>query len=437
MGRGGALPRPRRGPPAARLDRLLGLPLVPRDGAGVVRGPRHGRPHERQLRVREGGPGGAARRRRDLHGGVPVDDRGGRLAAERLPHPRAGALPRRHLLPAGAAARHADLAAGARGGRGGLGHAARGHPRPQRGGGRGAQGSGPADPLERAASPAAARRRRGSDRRHLRPRVGRVRRRAQVPPAAGDRAAPPARRARDVARDPPRDGRRGDLRPGGRRLRPLLRRRQVGGAALREDALRQRAPRARLPPRLAGLGRPPPRRGLRRDARLGAARDARAGGRLLLGARRRLGGRGGPLLRVDPRRASRGARRRRGGGGQVLRRHRAGQLRGPQHPHPRGRSAREARGHQAAPVRGSVSADLARDRRQAAHRLERPDDRRARRGGRRDGGPAVRGRRRRVRRVRLARAARTGRAATPDVEGRRGPGSTPTSRTTRSSWRRS
>ena len=38
---------------------------------------------------------------------------------------------------------------------------------------------------------------------------------------------------------------------------------------------------------------------LPRDARLGAARDARAGGRLLLRARRRLRGRRGPLLRVD------------------------------------------------------------------------------------------------------------------------------------------
>ncbi len=42
------------------------------------------------------------------------------------------------------------------------------------------------------------------------------------------------------------DGPRRDLRPAGRRLRPLLRRRRLGGAALREDALRQRAAAARL-----------------------------------------------------------------------------------------------------------------------------------------------------------------------------------------------
>ena len=64
-----------------------------------------------------------------------------------------------------------------------------------------------------------------------------------------------------------------------------------------------------------------------RHARLGAARDARAGGRLLLGPRRRLRGRGGPLLPLDPGRDPRRARRRRPGrarrrGDRLLRRHR-------------------------------------------------------------------------------------------------------------------
>ena len=75
------------------------------------------------------------------------------------------------------------------------------------------------------------------------------------------------------------------------------------------------------------------------DARLGAARDARARGRLLLGARRRLRGRGGPLLRLDAGRDPRGARRGGPGGARrrgdrLLRGHRARQLRGPQHPQP-------------------------------------------------------------------------------------------------------
>ena len=50
---------------------------------------------------------------------------------------------------------------------------------------------------------------------------------------------------------------------------------------------------------------------LQRDARLGAARDARARGRLLLRARRRLRGRRGQVLRVDAGRAARRARRAR------------------------------------------------------------------------------------------------------------------------------
>ena len=49
--------------------------------------------------------------------------------------------------------------------------------------------------------------------------------------------------------------------------------------------------------------------GVLRDARLGAARDARSRGRLLLGARRRLRGRRGQVLRVDGRGAPRGPRR--------------------------------------------------------------------------------------------------------------------------------
>ncbi len=48
------------------------------------------------------------------------------------------------------------------------------------------------------------------------------------------------------------DGRRRDLRPSRRRLRPLLHRRHLDGAALREDALRPGRAGARLPPRLAG-----------------------------------------------------------------------------------------------------------------------------------------------------------------------------------------
>ena len=82
-----------------RLDRLLRLPLVPRDGAGVLRGPGHGGADERGVRMREGRPRGASRRGRPLHGGACRHDGPGRVAAERVPDPRAAAVLRGHLLP--------------------------------------------------------------------------------------------------------------------------------------------------------------------------------------------------------------------------------------------------------------------------------------------------------------------------------------------------
>ncbi len=55
----------------------------------------HRAAHERALRVHQARPRGAARRGLHLHGGLPGHDRERRLAPERLPHPRAGALLRR------------------------------------------------------------------------------------------------------------------------------------------------------------------------------------------------------------------------------------------------------------------------------------------------------------------------------------------------------
>ena len=70
----------------------------------------------------------------------------------------------------------------------------------------------------------------------------------KFPPSAllGSAAAQPRTHRRHPAAggggaDLHRDGPRRHLRPAGRRLRPLQRRRLLGGAALREDALRQRA----------------------------------------------------------------------------------------------------------------------------------------------------------------------------------------------------
>ena len=94
--------------------------------------------------------------------------------------------------------------------------------------------------------------------------VARLPARASTPPTAASGGAPKfppasalefllARGEREIAIATLRAmARRRHLRPGRRRLRPLLRRRDLARAALREDALRQRAARPRVPPRLAG-----------------------------------------------------------------------------------------------------------------------------------------------------------------------------------------
>ena len=161
----------------------------------------------------------------------------------------------------------------------------------------------------------------------------------------------------------------------------------------------------------------------RGDARLGAARDARARGRLLLGARRRLRGRGGQVLRLDASRscAPRSTasptptRRSPGSAPPTAATSRAGTSRCAARASP---SAATSGARRLYDVR--AAARLARARRQAAHLLERADDLGARR--RRRGARARRlpGRRPRRRRVRAARAARRGRAAAAHLEGRRG-----------------
>ena len=89
----------------------------------------------------------------------------------------------------------------------------------------------------------------------------RLRRRPQVPAGVGARVPPGPRldrrrraspRLRRSRGDPRREMAGRHLRPGRRRLRPLLGRRRLARPPLREDALRQRAAGARLPARLAG-----------------------------------------------------------------------------------------------------------------------------------------------------------------------------------------
>ena len=289
------------------------VPLVPRDGARVLRGRRDRGADERALRVRQGRPRGAPGRRRHLHGRRAGDDRPRRLAAERVHH-RPTAC-RSTPAPTSRPSRARGCRAGRRCSaasatacreqrdeieerRGAARRAAAGRRAPRRPRGRG--------------------RRRGCSTRPSRacarvydPEHGGFGRRAEVPARVGDRVPARPRRARDVAAHAAGDGQRRHLRPGRRRVRALRGRPRVGRPALREDALRQRAARPRVPARLAGVRRRAVPAGGGRDARVDAARPAPGRGRVRLGAGRGLRGRRGQVLRVDARRAARGARRAR------------------------------------------------------------------------------------------------------------------------------
>ena len=225
--------------------------------------------------------------------------------------PTGRAVLRRHLLPAAAAPRPALVRSAARGDQRHV------DARPRAG----ARGRGSHHDRAGRAADRARRRGAGSQRGAARRRpvpstalasavrrgAGRVRRRAEVPAVDGARAAaapsrahrrrPCARHGRGHVRG---DGSRRHVRPARRRLRALLGRRRVGRAALREDALRQRAAAARLPAlvardRLAARGA---RRA--RDRRVPAARPALARGRLRLRARRRHRGRRGQAYAWTP-----------------------------------------------------------------------------------------------------------------------------------------
>ena len=107
--------------------------------------------------------------------------------------------------------------------------------------------------------------------------------RGTAAPRVADRLPP---RAGDGGRDVRGDGARWDVRPAGRRLREVRGRPGVGGAALREDALRQRAAAGRLRPVGHGVGGA----GRRGDCGLPGPRAGDRGGRAGSRARRRLRG---------------------------------------------------------------------------------------------------------------------------------------------------
>ena len=227
--------------------------------------------------------------------------------------------------------------------------------------------------------------------RRRRPPQRRLRRRAQVPARLGARAAArPRRDATIVERDPRRDGGRRHLRPARRRLRPLLGRRRLARPPLREDALRQRPARPRLPARLAGARPRALPAGLRARrstgccARCAAPRAASTRRSTPTPRARRAASTSGRRSEIREVLGRAGAERGRSPTYGVTER---GQLRGHEHPPPRRRRGAPSRragcdaGAQRA-LRGARRAGLAGPRRQAADLLERADDRRPRRGRR-------------------------------------------------------
>ncbi len=219
-------------------------------------------PAERAVRVDQGRPGGTTRHRRGLHGGDPGADGKRRLADDRVPRPRRTCVLRRHVLPADAPAGDAELHRGPH--RAGPGVALRAGACGVR---RGTAARRPR-PAHRCPRPSGRRPRATMSPTPSRSlsgefdagAVGSAVRPSSRPPRAGAPPAGPctgrpgvgvARRVarglfRGVARpdhgcpDADGDGPGRDLRPARRRVRALQRRRRLGGAALREDALRQR-----------------------------------------------------------------------------------------------------------------------------------------------------------------------------------------------------
>ena len=312
--------RPGRGQADPPVGRVLVVPLVPRHGARVVRGPGRRRGDEPAVRQREGRPRGAARRRRDLHAGGAGDDRPRRLADDRVPRrPTAGPFFGGTYFPKD----------DRQGMPGFVRRAGSGRRRVARTGATSCSSSAAqldATLIERVDRARRRRRRRPRPRRpsvldaacrdasgeQFDARFGGFGRRAEVP--AGDDPRLPAARLR-ARTDDPTDARDGDARRSTRWPRAGCTTRSAAASTATRSTTYWLVPHfekmlydqalllARVPARLPGDRRaalPPGRRG---DDRLRAARPAPRRRRLLLGRGRRLRGRRGQVLPVVARRA--------------------------------------------------------------------------------------------------------------------------------------
>ena len=221
------------------------------------------RGHERAVRERQGRPRGAARRRRHLHAGGTGDDRPRRLADDGVPRPRRAGpssavrtsrSPTARACPASCGSWTRSTTRGANGAASCSSRRATLHEAIAR------ERAHPGRCGRRAVGRGAARSGRRGRTRSSTLGFGGFGRAPKFPqamtltfllgaggarPAAGDAARPITVHAR-------RDGRGRHVRPGGRRVPPLLGRRVLARAALREDALRPGAARTRVPARVAG-----------------------------------------------------------------------------------------------------------------------------------------------------------------------------------------
>src|ERR1700694_2205690 len=94
--------------------RLRRVSLVPRDGARIVRGRRHGATHEREVRQHQSRSRRASGHRRYLHAGRAGDDGARRLADDDVSTAGRESVLRRHVLPAGRPSGTAVVSPGSR-----------------------------------------------------------------------------------------------------------------------------------------------------------------------------------------------------------------------------------------------------------------------------------------------------------------------------------